>query len=126
MSVYPKKKRAPCGLLVNNKRCVNPKCGYSHTAFKVQRWQAEMGPSRPCRLGAMCMHVGNGCCLFWHPPEHYENCREKVMMRGIRFLASLYPNPVTDETISIVDGGDLATFNKLGDGEIAVPGEYQT
>lgn len=114
----------PCGFLVKNKRCHNPGCDYSHEAWRVRAWLSKHA-SKPCRWGEACPHFTAGNCLFYHPLEHIQSDlnRETVIKKDLKFTEPLHVHSlVAEQDVRIRDKGDLASFNKLSDDEIAVPG----
>lgn len=128
----------PCGFLVQNNKCPNPGCDYSHEPWRVRSWQ-KRNAGKPCRWGTSCPHWLHGNCLYHHrrddPTQRQgllqssEFNRDRVIKRGLRLmerldLDSLVCEQDPDVLIEIVDKGDLASFNKISDNEIAVPGMF--
>ncbi|KAK3339877.1 hypothetical protein B0T25DRAFT_466917 [Lasiosphaeria hispida] len=61
-------------------------------------------------------------CIYWHPPEH-QLARPAAVTFGLERLEELdLATLVADRDVYIQDRGDLASFNKLSDDEIIVPG----
>jgi hypothetical protein len=109
----------PCGLLIRNKRCLDL------ANWRVKEWQNGQG-NKPCKFGHECPHLRLGHCRYYHPPEHLQvdvQDREEAITLGLQKLHPLALNSlVADQNVTIEDLGDLASFNKVADNEIAVPG----
>lgn len=116
----------PCGFLVQNTKCPNPGCDYSHEMWRVRLWQNKHA-KKPCRWGEGCPHFMNGNCLYYHPRDHpqSEANRDRIIKQGLQFVERLDVNSlVAEQDVTITDKGDLASFNKISDDEIAVPGMF--
>ncbi|KAM7220348.1 hypothetical protein V8F06_004314 [Rhypophila decipiens] len=114
----------PCGFLVKNNKCINPGCDYSHDTWRVRSWQNKHA-AKPCRWGASCPHFMHGNCLYYHPPHHVrsEVNRDRVIKQDLQFVEHLdVDSLVAEKEVGISDKEDLASFNKISDDEIAVPG----
>ncbi|KAK3935175.1 hypothetical protein QBC46DRAFT_398141 [Diplogelasinospora grovesii] len=116
----------PCALLIRNKQCLDPDCHFSHMPWRVREWQNGQG-NKPCNFGHKCLYFRLRHCLYYHPPEHLQvdvqDNREEVITLGLQKLHPLALNSlVADQNVTIEDLGDLASFNKVADNEIAVPG----
>ncbi|KAM7200313.1 hypothetical protein V8F33_004031 [Rhypophila sp. PSN 637] len=114
----------PCGFLVKNTKCINPGCDYSHDTWRVRSWQNKHA-AKPCRWGASCPHFMHGNCLYYHPPHHVQSefNRDRVIKQDLQFVEHLdFDSLVAEKEVEICDKGDLASFNKISDDQIAVPG----
>ncbi|KAM7190981.1 hypothetical protein V8F20_009519, partial [Naviculisporaceae sp. PSN 640] len=115
----------PCGFLVQNTKCPNPGCDFSHDMLRVRWWQNKHA-SKPCRWGETCPHFMNGNCLYYHAREHTQSeviNRDKIITQDLQFVERLdVTSLVAEQEVGIFDKGDLASFNKISDDEIAVPG----
>jgi hypothetical protein len=108
--------------------CGSPPCTKS---FKINipeepwaalRAQNQLDETKVCRWAENCAHNQDGNCFFYHPPEH-QHARPAMARRGLEFLESVdLENLVGEREVCTEDEGDLASFNKIGDDEIAVPG----
>jgi len=82
--------------------------------------------TKPCRWGENCPHNQDGNCFFYHPPEH-QNARPNQAKGGLDHLETIDLHTlVGDRDVRIEDDVDLASFNKLADGEIIVPGKHSS
>ncbi|KAK0704367.1 hypothetical protein B0H67DRAFT_498300, partial [Lasiosphaeris hirsuta] len=114
--------KPPCGLLINNKQCLDPSCESSHDSQLVRKWQNGRDETKTCRWREDCYHMHEGMCIYWHPPEH-QLARPAAMTFGLERLEQLdLDTLLADRDVYIQDRGDLASFNKLADDEIIVPG----
>ncbi|KAK3313367.1 hypothetical protein B0H66DRAFT_483009 [Apodospora peruviana] len=115
---------SPCGRLVNNLECLNPHCDRSHDRWRIKAWKKEHAWAL-CTHGETCPHYPAGICLYYHPPEHIASAitRDTAIKSGLELLEPLDLNSLSiDQTVKLTDKGDLASFNKLADNEIIVPG----
>ncbi|KAK4448989.1 hypothetical protein QBC34DRAFT_300243 [Podospora aff. communis PSN243] len=88
----------------------------------ILRDQNQQDHTKSCRWGENCPHNQDGNCFFYHPREHHF-ARPKLAKHGLEYLETLdLDSLVVDRAVSIQDDVDLASFNKLTDGEIIVPG----
>ncbi len=115
--------RTPCGYLINNRECGTSNCDFSHDAALVKKWQDKRDETRVCRWKENCFHNQEGNCFFYHPPEHLQ-ARPAAVATDLEFLEALdVDSLLVDEEVCIENECDLASFNKLSDDEIVVPGE---
>ncbi|KAK3374651.1 hypothetical protein B0H63DRAFT_255003 [Podospora didyma] len=92
-----------------------------------RKWRnQEQQRQKPCAHGPNCIYLQTGTCFYYHSEKHVRY-REEAIRTGLSTepdtieclnLGSL----VADQNVSIEDVCDLASFNKLADGEIVVPG----
>ncbi|KAK0646769.1 hypothetical protein B0T16DRAFT_493683 [Cercophora newfieldiana] len=100
----------------------SPKCDTSLETWMMLREQNQQDQTKTCRWGENCPHNQDGNCFFYHPPEHH-SARPKQAKHGLSFLETLDLDSLAgDRDVCIQDDVDLASFNKLTDGEIIVPG----
>lgn len=115
--------RTPCGYLIQSHPCQRQECDFSHDTRLVQKWQSQLGQSRTCKWGENCSHHQDGNCFYYHPPEHGRT-RPVWVSCGLELIESLdVDSLVVDQDVCIEDEVDLASFNKVSDDEIIVPGE---
>jgi hypothetical protein len=99
-----------------------PQCDTSPEMWMILRDQNQQDQTKTCRWGENCPHNQDGNCFFYHPPEHHF-ARPNLAKHGLEYLETLdLDSLVVDRSVSIQDDVDLASFNKLTDGEIIVPG----
>ncbi|EPE06430.1 hypothetical protein F503_02558 [Ophiostoma piceae UAMH 11346] len=145
-----KPRKRPCGLLYNTGQCTEADCKFSHEQRDIKSWRFGSGSSRPCRYGPACDHFTARMCIYSHPSSplspNYRNKnskhfthristpeRQKQMLDGLALAHSLHALSTTScGPVSILEGEQehltirnehvLASYNKLGDNKIAVPG----
>jgi hypothetical protein len=124
-----KKPKGLCPALVSNVNCSDRDCRYSHNMKTIRWWQQHAG-KKPCRHGRKCSYLATGTCLWFHTKEDREWVqlqradRVAMLTRDLDDLETLTveAQAVDGNFVSITDARDLASFNKVSDGEIAVPG----
>lgn len=117
--------KTPCGYLIQNKKCQTINCDFAHDTWTVQRWRNLLDVTKTCKHGEHCIHNQDGNCFYYHPPEH-QNVRPVMAISGMAFLEALHLDTLlVDKAVCVEDEYDLASFNKLADNEIAVPGKCQ-
>lgn len=115
--------KTPCGYLIQRHPCQRSECDFSHDTRLVQKWQSQLDEARTCKWGENCSHNQDGNCFYYHPPEHGK-ARPVLVLCGLEFMESLdLDSLVVDQDVCIEDEADLASFNKVSDDEIIVPGE---
>ncbi|KAK3898130.1 hypothetical protein C8A05DRAFT_19230 [Staphylotrichum tortipilum] len=119
-----------CVYLLNGRRCPDKGCEASHDPIEI-KWKREKASTRPCPHRKKCVYLYHGACCFSHSDDHLAHVetewaeRFQAMTEG---LVELEPVRVPDEPAmgtsfaGITDVRHLASFNKVADGEIAVPG----
>jgi hypothetical protein len=129
-SKYQKKKqKGLCPALVRNVNCCDRDCGYSHNKKTIRWWQQHVR-TKPCLNGRKCSYLATGTCLWSHTKEDWERVeleradRVAMLVHDLNDLETLMveTEAVDGNFVSIADARDLASFNKVSDGEIAVPG----
>ncbi|KAK4131525.1 hypothetical protein BT67DRAFT_387832 [Trichocladium antarcticum] len=80
-----------------------------------------------CRYGKSCSRVATATCLWSHPPAHRnQTARVDEMTRALRYEERIDVGVLAVEeglqTAGITQDRELASFNKVSDSEIAVPG----
>ncbi|KAL2127027.1 hypothetical protein VTI74DRAFT_11445 [Chaetomium olivicolor] len=115
-----------CRYFVNNVAC--PGKGYcvgnSHKQHDIQQWKQQNG-SNHCIHGVSCQYLMNRLCLYSHTDEEREQTdRSGLMVRNLedREAVLLDRLVLNHKFVSITQDRDLASYNILTDGEIAVPG----
>ncbi|KAL2155698.1 hypothetical protein VTH82DRAFT_440 [Thermothelomyces myriococcoides] len=104
-------------------------CQCSHKWADVRLWRETYGRI-PCDHGQACRYLDNDNCLWFHPPEHREDVRRRraerlaAVFRGLeeRETVAVGSLKVPAGRVTVTDVQELASFNKISDGEIAVPG----
>lgn len=123
-------KQLLCPKLVNLRPCLDPRCPDNHDPGVVVRWRRSQ-KTHPCRRGEKCDYLVSGKCLWFHPEEHRVIAAQKRAQRmdeisqglvdlDIITLEHLLPDD--GRFVSITESKELASFNKVDDNEIAVPG----
>ncbi|KAH6839573.1 hypothetical protein B0I37DRAFT_358154 [Chaetomium sp. MPI-CAGE-AT-0009] len=120
-----------CPMLLNDKECLGrgKDCPYSHNMAAVRWWKKTAGQGR-CGYGADCSYLFTGTCLWFHTAkdrasvERLRRQRTADVLRGLAHGESLdiLSLGLGVELSKIAHVKDLASFNKIADGEIAVPG----
>ena len=128
-------KKGVCPLLLNNRACPGrgKDCQYSHKASVIRWWKATAGQGR-CAYGADCSYLFTGNCLWFHTAkdraavDRLRRLRTTKVSSGLVHLESLaiLPIGIGVEALSIAHVQELASFNKVADGEIVVPGPYSS
>jgi hypothetical protein len=131
VAMYPKwtKKVDLCLYLLNNKTCPGRGCSKSHNMRAIQS-QQRYTASKSCTNGPDCVFLLVGHCGWYHPTEHWERAerlREERVLELTRNLNELETlvidhSLVDAHSVGITRDRHLASFNKVSDGEIAVPG----
>lgn len=122
-----KKTKLPliCPHPVNNNPCTTKNCTLEHGATIVRAWKQRQG-REVCRSGQSCNHAATGTCLWSHPPAHRnQTARVDEMTRRLRYEENIDVGVLAVEelqTAGITQDRELASFNKVSDSEIAVPG----
>lgn len=116
----------PCGFLVNGQDCIyGLRCVNSHSPDVIAAWTSRRG-RMSCKHGPTCELAQRGICLYYHPKSHRtrQSQRDRMMMEGLtgQEIIDIRCPPSGNGTIGISDEEELASFNKLGDDEILVPG----
>lgn len=118
------KKKGVCPYLVNNSPCCAPNCPHSHKERDIRWWREHTGSKR-CIYGPTCTLALAGICVFSHPREEHAD-RLQRMTDGLGYLGTLGLDLLSAlqdrRPVGITDDRDLASFNKVSDGVIAVPG----
>lgn len=121
---------ALCPYLLNNGECHTRSYPKSHDTYAIQTQQQPVAATR-CHHGQKCSYVYNGVCHWLHSEEDRTVVsrarRERVveMTRGLNDLDMPIQAEnllLDDNFINISQDRDLASFNKVSGGEIAVPG----
>lgn len=126
-------KQGVCPLLLNDRVCPGrgKDCPYSHKMSAIRWWKATAGQGR-CAYGADCSYLFTGNCLWSHTAKDraaVDRLRRRRMAEvssGLVHLESLaiLPIGIDAEPPRITDVQELASFNKVADGEIVVPGPF--
>lgn len=94
-----------------------------------------MTPKRYCDNGPGCLFLVTGNCWYEHPQAHYDEMDRKrkdrvaEMESGLKQLEELDMQAVLAQggqggQVGIAQVRELASFNKVADGVIAVPGMF--
>ena len=116
----------PCGFLVNRQDCAyGSQCVHSHSPDVIAAWNSKQGRSS-CKHGPTCELVQRGICLYYHPESHRnrQSPRDKLMLKDLAGQQTIDIGSLQlgDRPVCISGEEELASFNKLGDDEILVPG----
>lgn len=124
-------KKGVCPLLLNDRACPGrgKDCQYSHKASVIRWWKATAGQGR-CAYGPDCSYLFTGNCVWFHTAKdraavyRLRKLRTAEVSSGLVHLESLtiLPVGIGVEGLSIAHVQELASFNKVADGEIVVPG----
>jgi hypothetical protein len=124
--------KAVCPHLVNNRPCPfgDGGCPCSHTKSTIKWWKKNAGKT-PCGNGPSCEYLLIQKCLWFHPKEHLaqgmelQQTERVVEVTGdlvVLQIVTAESLKVGDSFTGITDFWELASFNKVADDEIAVPG----
>ena len=144
-----KARKRPCGLFYNTGQCTEADCTFSHEQRDVTTWRST-GGLKACVYGPMCDQFTSRKCIYSHPssplsPKYRDKDskyfthrispleRERRMLDGLVLVHSLNatstafcgPSGIADSghgRLTIRNERVLASYNKLGDNKIAVPG----
>ncbi len=132
--MYPYNKRSQelCLYPLNGQPCLDKNCQASHDRDKI-RQKREWANKKPCKHGKKCTYLFYGTCCWLHSEDQFAYVERKWETRAADMtheLVEVESVQVPDEPLTglefsgITDVRHLASFNKVADGEIAVPGQY--
>ncbi|KAK4039418.1 hypothetical protein C8A01DRAFT_16606 [Parachaetomium inaequale] len=118
-----------CLYLLNNRTCPGRGCQRSHNMRAIQA-QQRYTAKKPCTNGPNCAFLLLGHCGWYHPNEHWEQAERVRIKRVLELTRSLKDletlvidhSLVDARSVGITQDRHLASFNKVSNGEIAVPG----
>lgn len=124
-----------CPALVNGRLCSERTwgCPFSHEMADI-RWWWENNGKKPCQHGKRCTYLLTNTCIFFHQQGHqrrikaWRDEREAEVHLGLEYREHLDLEALNTpaEPVGITSVEYLASFNKVSDGEIAVPGSLPT
>ncbi|KAK3296503.1 uncharacterized protein B0H64DRAFT_442811 [Chaetomium fimeti] len=124
-------KKGVCPMLLNDRVCHDQGkgCPYSHKMSAIRWWKMTAGQER-CGHGANCSYLFTGSCLWFHTAKDRASVARLRQQRTTEVSSGLAQGESLDilslglgvEPFSIAQVKELASFNKVADGEIAVPG----
>ncbi len=119
----------PCPNLLSNRTCPDGNnCQMSHNP-RLIRSQQKGAQNTSCSNGKNCFYLFLGTCGWLHSKEQWMEAEGRWMKRAsgmshdLKYLEKL-PTMTYGGTIEVTDDRELASFNKVSKGEIAVPGSY--
>ena len=118
-----------CPDLLSNRTCPDGyNCQKSHDRRRIRAKQ-KYAQETLCSKGKNCCYLFLGTCPWLHPKEEWVEAEARWMKRASDMshdLEHLEPLPtmIYGGTVDITNDRELASFNKVSTGEIAVPGSY--
>ncbi|KAK4150690.1 hypothetical protein C8A00DRAFT_36707 [Chaetomidium leptoderma] len=121
-----------CLYLLNYQQCPGPGRGCwrpSHDTRAIRASQKQIAKN-PCNHGPSCLYLIAGNCCFHHPEEDHAGVQRRRMervaqiTRGLRDVDTVVVSQLLMDgnPVAITQDRDLASFNRVSHGEVAVPG----